>query len=267
MGAIYEVYIDVLAMNNFLADLAALLAVKVFLHRKARARRILLGALLGSLISSAVFAICKNMAQYLLIVHFLLNPLILLFSFRERSRKDFFADLCAGYFAFLLIGGIMEWLYAGGHGLLAYEPAAAVCLLLFTWGVLWARRQVKNNTKYVTAYIQNNGRKIQIQALCDSGNLLHDPYLKKPVSMIGRKDYEEAFGQPQPVRYIPYKSLGCSHGLIEAVTVEELSFTYQNREQHIRQAVLGLAGHELFDKKTYQMILNPVELSEDNTEN
>ena len=46
---IYEVYIDVLAINNFLADLAALFAVSVFFKRKTPARRILAGAVLGTL--------------------------------------------------------------------------------------------------------------------------------------------------------------------------------------------------------------------------
>ncbi len=37
VGAIYEVYIDVLAANNFFADLAALLAVNIFRKRSVRA--------------------------------------------------------------------------------------------------------------------------------------------------------------------------------------------------------------------------------------
>ena len=49
MGAIYEVYIDVLAVNNFLVDLAALLAVNLYRRRNVRALRILAGALAGTL--------------------------------------------------------------------------------------------------------------------------------------------------------------------------------------------------------------------------
>lgn len=259
MGGIYEVYIDVLAVNNFFADLAALLAVNIFRKRFVRAHRILAGAVLGTFGSCLMFAVSASPAAYFLTVHFLLNPAVLLFTFKEKSKQDFFSDLCMSYFAFLLIGGVTEWLYAGGLGFFTYEAAIGMALLLLLLIALWLRIQLKNRVRYAEVKLSQDGKQIQLQALSDSGNLLTDPYTGKPVSMIDRQVYENVYGRPCGVRLIPYESLGCRHGLLEAVTIEELSYVYANRAVNMKKAVLGLADHALFEKKLYQMIINPQE--------
>ncbi len=258
MGAIYEVYIDVLAVNNFLVDLAALLAVNLFRKRNVRALRILAGAAAGTLTSCLVFLACRHPAAYLIAVHFLVNPALLFFCFREKSKQDFFSDLCVGYFAFIIIGGTVEWLYAKGRGLFSYEMALFAALAVLSGAVLWFGRRL-SRARYFQAQVTEHGTCITVQALSDSGNLLKDPYTGKRVSMIDRRVYEAAYGRPSAVRLIPYESLGCRHGLLEAVTVEELHYVYDGGARSIQGAVLGLADHALFEKKTYQMIINPQE--------
>ncbi len=259
VGVIYEVYIDVLAANNFFADLAALLAVNMFRKRNVRAYRILAGAVCAASGSCLAFLVSVSPAAYFLSVHFLINPAVLLFTFREKSKQDFFSDLCISYFAFLVIGGITEWLYAGGTGFVPYETAVCAALLLVPVFAVWFKRQQKNRIRFVDVCLGQAGKQLRLQALADSGNLLTDPYTGKPVSMIDRQVYESAYGTPCSVRLIPYESLGCRHGLLEAVTIEELNFVYGNDVRNIQKAVLGLADHALFDKKPYQMILNPQE--------
>ena len=261
MGFIYEIYIDVLALNNFFVDLAAFLAVNLFLRRRIRAHRILAGALAGTIISCVVFTVCRNLAVYMLIVHFIINPAVLYLIFREKNKKDFFTDLFVGYFTFLIVGGIIEWMYAGGRGILSYETAAAAAVFVLLAAVLWTRRYLKNRTRDLGVSICLNKKSVRLRALSDSGCLLHDPYIGKPVSMIDRSVFEANYGTPKAVRLIPYESLGCRHGLLCAVTIDEIKFVYGNEEKCVKQAVLGLADRELFEKKSYQMIINPEELS------
>lgn len=266
MGYIYEVYIDVLAINNFFADFAALAAVNFFMGRSVRVHRILAGAAAGTLGSCLSFAVCGNTGAYLLTVHFLLNPLVLYFCFRERTGNAFLTDLAISYCAFLFLGGIMEWLYAGGRGALPYGATLAVSAALFFALLRFSGRWLKSRGKYLHIGIRQNGTCKNLLALTDSGNLLVDPYTQKPVSMVDRSAYTAAYGSPEHVRLIPYESLGCRHGLLEAVTVEELNFAYGGRRVKIRQAVLGMADPGLFEKKPYQMILNPQVLSEEKRE-
>lgn len=259
MSAIYEVYIDVLAVNNFIVDLAALLAVNIFRKKSVHAHRILAGALLGTCESCLAFVLFSHPPVYLMIVHFLCNPTVIYFTFREKSKQDFFSDICIGYFAFLIIGGAVQWLYDDGAGLVTYEMAVGAALLLPVMFVLWLGRQLKCRMRYLDAKICQSGKYVCLQALSDSGNLLTDPYTGKPVSMIDRHVYEKAYGTPQAVRLIPYESLGRRHGLLEAVTIEKLSYVYEKKVREIPQAVLGLADHALFEHKPYQMIINPQE--------
>ncbi len=60
MGAIYEVYIDVLAVNNFLVDLAALLAVNLYRRRNVRALLICLRYIFWSIPELFISVFGKN---------------------------------------------------------------------------------------------------------------------------------------------------------------------------------------------------------------
>ncbi len=263
---VYAVYIDVLAVNNFFVDLAALTAVNILLKKRVRALRILSGAGIGTLGSCLAFVICPNPAAYLLAVHFLLNPLVLYFCFREKSGKVFFTDLSAGYFAFLVMGGAVEWVYADGAGFLPYPVSYAAAAMLLFFGVFWCGWKLKKYGRYTRVCICHQGEKLSLKALLDSGNLLRDPYTGRQVSMMDRNVYESVFGAPQAVRLIPYESLGCRHGLLEAVTIEKLSYAQSGADRVQKPAVLGLADHALFEKKTYQMIINPQELAKEEME-
>lgn len=236
-------------------------AANLFLQRQVRAYRILAGAVLGTVANCLAFLVCRNMAAYLLLVHFALNPLVLFVSFREKDSKEFLADLCVSYAAFLLLGGVIEWLYAGGNGAVPYEAAAVLALCLLMLAVLWSKQWLKNCIRYPKVRFCSKNRQLRLRALADSGNLLRDPYTGKPVTLVDREIYEAAYGAPEAVRLIPYESLGCRHGLLEAVTIEELEFTYGNRRLKVSQAVLGLAEHALFEAKPYQVIMNLQELS------
>ncbi len=260
VGAIYEVYIDVLAINNFFVDLWALLAVNLFLKRKVRPLRLLFGAVLSTFLSCLAFAICRNLSIYLLFVNAVLYPAALYVTFRPKSRGSFFTDLCMSYLAFILLGGMMGWLYAGGNGYFSYEAAAIAALCLLTVVVLYSRQWLKNYSKYIQTQIIHQGKRIRVRALSDSGNLLHDPYTGKPVSMVDRAVYEKAYGTPQAIRLIPYESLGCGHGLLEAVTIDELDIMYGSHKIRVEHAVLGLAEQQLFLEKPYKMIVNLQEL-------
>lgn len=260
VGTIYEVYIDVLAINNFFVDLTAFIAVNLFLKRKVRPLRLLFGAAASTLAGCLAFAICGNMSVYLLLVNAALYPSVLYLTFHPKSRSSFFADLCISYLAFVLLGGMMGWLYAGGNGFFSYEVASMAALCLLVAAVFWSKQWLKSYERYMETQIIHQGKRIRLRALADSGNLLHDPYTGKPVSMVDREIYEKTYGQPQTVRLVPYESLGCGHGLLEAVTIDALEIVYGNHKIRIEHAVLGLAEQQLFSRKPYKMILNPQEL-------
>ena len=172
----------------------------------------------------------------------------------------FFTDLAACYLVFLLSGGIMEWLYADGRGIFSYEMAALAVFAALVVLIVWSRHRQSGHIRYLSVKVCQDGKELRLHAFVDSGNLLHDPYTGCPVSMVDRELYEANFHHEKQVRFIPYESLGCKHGLIEAITIEELSYSYEGCDWKIKEPVLGLAEHAIFEKKPYQMIINPQEL-------
>lgn len=257
---IYEIYIDVFAVNNFFADLAAFIVVRIFLQRKVRVSRILIGTLAGTVLNCLAFLFCRNMYVYLLIVNLIFNPSVLFFIFREKSRSLFFTDLAACYLVFLLAGGMMGWLYAGGKGIFSYEMAALAVFAALTALIVWSRHRQSSHIRYLPVKVYQEGKELRLHAFVDSGNLLHDPYTGNPVSMVDRELYRANFHSKESVRWIPYESFGCKHGLLEVITIEELNYSYEGCNWKIKEPVLGLADHAIFEKKPYQMIINPQEL-------
>lgn len=154
----------------------------------------------------------------------------------------------------------MGWLYADGRGIFSYEMAALAAVVALVVLIVWSRHRQSGHIRYLSVKISKEGKELCLHAFVDSGNLLHDPYTGNPVSMVDRELYEANFHPKEPVRLIPYESFGGKHGLLEVVTIETLSCSYEGCDWKIKEPVLGLADHAIFEKKPYQMIINPQEL-------
>lgn len=120
---------------------------------------------------------------------------------------------------------------------------------------LWERRHTVAGCLYpVTLRIQEGA--VELVAYYDTGNLMTDPYLNKPVSIVNRELIQGILEKKPAIRMIPFSSVGQESGLMEAVTVDVLEIGGGRRKVCVESAVIGLTGESLFDGKEYQMILN-----------
>lgn len=253
----YEIYIDVFVITNFFMDYLALFLANVFLGRKQMQRRLILSSILGAVVSLVLFLTLSSHLFYCLCIHALLNPLMVWLAFRPKEIRRFVEVWVVTYLVILLMGGSMQWIYDtlfGGKYLLLS--------IAITWGMgmiaafVWERQLVTGRRTYdVTLYL--SGSEVSIRAYYDTGNLLTDPYVRQPVSIVSSailspllKDYESK------KRLITFSSLGESDGLMEAFTIEKMLIHRKKHVLVIEPAVLGLADEKLFVHRDYQMILN-----------
>ncbi len=264
----YEWYADIWFLTNFAIDAIALWAGGKFLRQPAPLRRILLGSLAGTAASLFFFLVLHDYICYQLAVHLFVNPSMVWLCYHKKKPfiresgdkerlKPFLRQWAAVYLAVLLLGGFLEWGLPKGtgslHALVCLAGAAAV-VEGADWLMLHIRRE--KETTYDLLLLTREGR-IPARGFYDTGNLLADPLLGRPVH-IARKSL--IWGQIQrealPLRLIPYHSLGRESGMLEAVTLEGMYILQEEGPVYLDKPVFGIADEKLFQDDRCDVILN-----------
>ena len=186
------VYVDVLFLTDFVCDFFLLYITGRIYKNKSPLWRICLGALVGGVYSVAVFF--PNMNFFVSAVCKLMISLLIIFiSFKIHSIRDFFALFMLFYLSGFVLGGISFALFfltdfgaemgaAMSNGVIYINinpmyifVGALMCytVLLFS-EKFYVTRLLKHSLKH-TLDIYYKGRKINVNAIFDSGNFATDP--------------------------------------------------------------------------------------------
>lgn len=257
MSAIYEIYIDSLFLTNFLMDLLSLYLTGIFLRQPMRLWRMICAAALGSGLGIALFLALRSYLIYELLLHLVGNPLMVWICFGGRRLRTVIRNWLCTYLFMLLTGGIMQWinqtLFGGGY---LYGSILLTAVLGFLAAILWERKHTLEQQIYHVT-LQFKQHQVSMEAYYDTGNLMTDPFMGKPVNIVDRSLVEEILRCEQAsVRIIPFSSVGRERGWMEAVTVDELRVEDGRHKLCIHDPVIGIGGQKLFEGKAYRMILN-----------
>lgn len=194
---------------------------------------------------------------YRCLTHFIFVPAAVYASFGRGRYKAFLENWGVSYLAMLLLGGIREMMWEqsffsrGG----VVEYAASVGLFLGILCYLSGRRTYGANECEVC--LKHGGRELWLKAYVDSGNQLRDVYTKKAVHIIEIAQAKKLFdGREMPVRYLPYRALGKTDGMIKVVTIEEMEVSAGERKRIVTGAVLGLAEGDELEGQPFDVILH-----------
>lgn len=253
----YEFYADVFFLTNFYLDFLAVYTVGEVLQQKKRIFRYLLGSAISSFLGCILFLQMRDYELYLLCIHFIVNPGMTLFCFFPAEKRIYVKAFCLMYFVIFLLGGSFQWMHVTVAGGRCYE----LCLLLMAvpiWVFLYIiRRKRKNVPGFYQVFITQRGKSVMVKALYDTGNGLIDPYIGEPVHVIASDVFEKLGGKKEnKVRLIPFSSVGCQNGMLEAFTVELVKIECVDKSVELPEAVLAVADEEVFRGRDYQMILN-----------
>ncbi len=253
----YEFYADVFFLTNFYLDFLAVYMVGRILNQKKRLLRYLLCCALSSLAGCFLLLFLQNYDLYLLCVHFIVNSGMVIGCFFPAEKGIYGKAFCLMYFVILLLGGSVEWLYVTVAGRRYYE----ICLLFTSVPVFLflyiLRRKNKNVQTFYSVLLEQGEQKVSLIALYDTGNRLIDPYIKAPVHIISEEVFLSLGGtRTFATRLIPFSSVGCRQGMLEAFGIERMKIKGKEEDYEISPATLAVAGQEIFENRAYQMILN-----------
>lgn len=261
----YEIFIDVFFVTNTVMNYLLLRIVNRILRCSATHLKSLAAAAFGAFFLSLLIIIQLPGGKLLntILVHVVINTLMVKFGCKIKGWKTIIRGLLLLYLASFLTGGLLTWMqtHLTKSGFWTFLLLAAIGYIAITAGIL-VYTQLKGNVTHLYEVVLYAGEKCkEVKGLYDTGNRLFDTISKKPVSIVDESVAESLFSEDEMLQfhphYIPFQSVGCTQGVILAVTLDSLVVKNETMSRTVHQPVIALAkGHRSFAGQC-QMILNP----------
>ncbi len=256
----FEVYVDSLLILHFVMNAYLLALVNKMLHQTMSRKRIMCGALAGAVLSLVPFVLPIKLLGCTC-VSFVLSVLSMtLITFRTYRRENFFCILEKLTIGTMLLGGGMLVLLR----LLpkTMKPIRKNIIILVTGGVLYmifSRFIDRSKKRAYACSVTLFGKKcVKVDALLDTGNGLTEPISGKPVAILDKEVFENAFGKGEMLmfRAIPYHSVGKMHGILPGYLLDKIIVETEEGAKEYRKIYIGICDN-ISETGKYKMIMHP----------
>lgn len=250
------VYVDVVILLNFLVDFFLLLGTNRLCGCPTAKGRVLGAAALGGIYGGVCllpgFAFLGNLLWRFAVLGIMC---VIAFGWHRTAIRR------GAMFLFLTmaLGGIAQGMY--GSGILGLICAAAGLFVLCAVGF----RGKISGGQQVRVTLRKGKRVCRLIALRDTGNTLTDPITGQSVLVVGSEIAWEllgvtsqqlrspletiASGKIPGLRLIPYRSVGCTSGMLLATAVDEVTIDGQ-----ATSTLVAFAPQEIGKTETYQAL-------------
>lgn len=275
----YEVYLDVVFLTNLVMDYILLRLTCRLLNCFVSPARSLLGASAGALFACLFLILPTD--SYLpaaILFHGISVMVMARIGCGVKTGSMLIRAVTALYLTAFLCGGFWDVMSDGWDiDLKTFLILALVSYLFFTCvGIGYEVFCVRIRNIYPVTLGQD-GHRISLRGLYDTGNQLEDSLNKKPVSVLEKhclerllgeelRDFAEyekrTSGEDQSTRlsvlkphFLTYQGIG-GRGILLAVTIEDM-FIHTPREViHVQNPVIAVSTEEFALGRKYQMIIN-----------
>lgn len=248
------VYCDVVLAANFVADFTLLKICAEFLHVRISKVRLLSASLLGAVFALAC-AIFVNYTSLRFFACILFSPVICLIAFGKKKYKQMIkAVFTFAILSFLLCGFVTIFACLSGYNFMdggmklwmIVAGGLAMCSAFILAGKGFSD---ECRIKTVDVRIECLGKSNVLTLMCDSGNLLTDPYSDLPVIILkkdftSKKESDEDFVKLR-TRFIPIKTAQ-GNGVIKGIKPEKIEIVKGNKLFPI-DAVVGFSENQQAD--------------------
>lgn len=221
--------------------------------------RILAASAFGAVIS-ILLLVCKMKFGILYVSISFLSTFYMMFLV---CRKKGLREIMTQSLYFFVLSSLFQELLQTIHSVWNIDnmlPAlfGALALLLgMTWFLCKSQKEKRENVLYRVEIIEQ-GKRIEVTALLDTGNCLKEPFSKKPVSIVNKEELQELWElkRPEKSKVIPYYSVGKEHGILYGMEVERIVIFKGEDCVTIQRPIVAIYEGILSQNKRYQMILH-----------
>ena len=226
-----KIYIDLVLLLNFGFDLLLLISVALILRRQTDLKRLLISSSIGSITILSMFIELNSFLLF--IIKILISLIMVYITFGYKNIKYTLKNLFYLYTSSIILGGFLYFLNLQfsykNKGLAFYFNGLSInviILIILSPIIIYAyikqALELKNNySNYynIDIYLKN-GKIIPATAFLDTGNILEDPYKKRPIILLNKElltiDYNK-----DKILLVPYDSLN-NHGLLKCIIPEKI---------------------------------------------
>lgn len=215
------IYIDVLLLINFCADYVLLYLTAKFMHLKMKFARLFFSSFIGAVYGGLCEIYIKNaflkLLSVILVIFFMAR---IAFNLNNGTKL-----LKAGIFSVVMsvvLSGIIELSinifslfieYQKAHSLFSNPYVLVVAFIFMCFGIIKIFSLFFSDSTKKTAeiHIKKDNKIVKLTLLCDSGNLLRDPYCNLPVIVVKHNSIKDITGDniynsDLQIRFIPAKT-------------------------------------------------------------
>ncbi len=294
-----EIYLDVLFLENVIINYFILLVTAKFSKSGTSSLRLTIGAVLGALYV-IVLVMLPGMKIYSTIAaKILLSMVIVAVTFAPERPKAFFKVLALFYLStFIFAGASFAFIYfnqSGGfvrNGIVYvfWRSKWVVLILSFAMvGIIVKIFYEVIQSKFIREKlllplkISFENRAIELAALVDTGNSLHDPLTNMPVIVVEfhaikdilpldiqnifKESKEEDLDSISDVvsqskwfsrfRLIPFTSLGKENGMLIGFKPDFIEIGENENKKGVSNVVVGIYNKALSRNERYKALLSP----------
>lgn len=253
----YELYVDVLFLENFMMDVLLLWLVKKALKCEGSKIRPVAGAAAGAGMTCLLILLQIHYIVRFILFYLLVSTVMLMIGLKIRTVRDYIKALVLLYAGTFLLGGVMGYVrqYVRVGSLFFFLALPAYYAASAIWD--FCLRHQKYEAYRVRVRLFCAGEEIQVTALFDTGNSLYDPFLEKPVSVLERSVVDAVLEKTNlPSWYIPYRSVNQKDGILPVIRMDKM-YIGGDKKTWIEAPVIALCDGPISGRGEYRMILNP----------
>lgn len=244
----HTVYIDVLIAVNIFIDFMLLVCTAKFLHIKIKFIRLVLGSILGGILS--LTALLPKMFFLLNVAVNLTEAAVIVFAtFGFGNFKLYFKRITVYFSVSFIFCGIMIAIYTAlrPQGMEIYNnivyfnisPTLLIILTLVCYYILnFIKRLTKGADGFAVQNVQliHKGKSCMFAAKTDTGCNLKEPFSGYPVLITEKELLNELDITDSPMRIIPFESLG-GKGIIKGFKPDKI---FINNKEILNNVYIGV---------------------------
>lgn len=273
----YRIYLDVLFIVNFVMDYVVLSLMSGILKNTVSHIYIkkLLASAIGALWVCTVVLFRLYNPIFYAVGYMVIATVMTVIITKTRKVREIVKGVGILYAVTCSLGGLLHVLYyytTVGYFIhtLSEKSRIAMPLWLLAAGTVTgmpflkyiysgiadkiSRSSLKN-----MAEIVNDGKKVRVRALIDSGNSLIDPFTGEGVNVAEQGVVDKLISSYEECAYhlIPYSSVGRENGLIPVVRFEQLTLRGEEDTYVIKRPLFALYSGHFSKTADYEVIIHP----------
>jgi stage II sporulation protein GA (sporulation sigma-E factor processing peptidase) len=294
-----DIYIDILFLENVLINFFILMVTAKFSKTRTSSLRIFIGAVLGASYVIVLILLPGMKIYSTTIAKIILSMAIVAVTFSPERLKTFFKTLAMFYIStFICAGAAFAFLYFNQNGgfvrngivyvfwdskwstLILALGIAGIMVRIF-YEIIQSR--LIRDKLLLPLKISFENRIIELAALVDTGNSLHDPFTNTPVIVVefyAIKDIlpleiQDIFKDSKDedlisisdivsrskwfsrFRLIPFTSLGKENGMLIGFKPDYIEIGENETKKGVSDVVVGIYNKALSKNERYRALLSP----------